>query len=232
MRSDWLAGEINGDATKRLNEVLYDCDPSQAAQAVAEKLNAGVGPQSIWDAIYLTAGEMLMRQPGIISLHAVTMTNALGYAYRRVSSPRLRLKIMLQNASFLALFLDRMQREHVAPTKVREIDALAVGEDTTAEIAAILDNVGQNNPQAARQALGLLNREPAAASTLFHAARRLIFLKGTNSHDYKYSSAVFEDYYAISPAWRNYFAASTLYKLRGMQDQDTQLLPRIRSALA
>lgn len=231
-RSDWLDGRLDVESTKSLNHLLYDCDHQQAAEAVSEALNAGVSAQSVYDALYLSAGEMLMRQPGIIALHAVTMTNALGYAFRRVSDPGVRLKILLQNASFLSLFLDRMQQADVADKKVGQIEASESTAAASAEVDAILENIGRNNDQAAGQVLGLLNRDPSAASQLFDAARRTVFLKGTNSHDYKYSSAILEDFYHVSPPWRNYLAATSVYKLRGSQDQDTGLLPRIRAALA
>ena len=60
--------------------------------------------------------------------------------------------------------------------------------------------IGTNNNEAARHTLGLLDRDPSQATALIGAARRMVFLKGTNSHDYKFSSAVLEDYYNISPA--------------------------------
>ena len=43
-------------------------------------LNRGTSPQAVWDALFLGAGELLLRQPGIVALHAVTSTNALHYA--------------------------------------------------------------------------------------------------------------------------------------------------------
>ncbi len=190
-----------------------------------------VSPQSIYDGIYLSAGELLMRQPGIVSLHAVTTTNALGYAFRRASDPDLRLKILLQNASFVALFLRRMKAGKVADKRIGEIDSSSVG-DGTAEIDDILVQIGTNNNEAARHTLGLLDRDPSQATALIGAARRMVFLKGTNSHDYKFSSAVLEDYYNISPAWRNRYLATAVYNLRGSSSRDTELLPRIRDALA
>ena len=81
IKAEWQDGVVDAEATKRLNDILHDCDHQQAAQGVVDQLNAGASPQSVFDSLYVTAGEMLMRQPGIISLHGVTMTNALGYAY-------------------------------------------------------------------------------------------------------------------------------------------------------
>ena len=83
---------------------------------------------------------------------------------------------------------------------------------------------------AAGKVLSYLNHEHDPAQ-LINAARRLIFLKGTNSHDYKFSSAVLEDYYHVSPAWRDRFLATSVYNLRGSEDADNSLVQRVRDAL-
>jgi hypothetical protein len=49
---------------------------------------------------------------------------------------------------------------------------------------------------------------------LMSAARRLIFLKGDNARDYKFSAAVLEDYFNVSPAWRAQFLATSVFNLR------------------
>ena len=64
-----------------------------------------------------------------------------------------------------------------------------------------------------------------------NAARRLIFLKGTNSHDYKFSAAVLEDYFKVSQPWRNQFLATSAFYLRGSGDTDNALVERTRAAL-
>ena len=46
-------------------------------------------------------------------------------------------------------------------------------------------------------------------------ARRLVFLKGNDAHDYKFSSAVLEDYEHVSPRWRNRYLATSLFYLPG-----------------
>jgi hypothetical protein len=63
-------------------------------------------------------------------------------------------------------------------------------------------------------------------------ARLLIFLKGSNAHDYKFSSAVLEDYQNISPAWRGRYLASSVFNLRGSGGADNKLVQRTRAALA
>ena len=83
---------------------------------------------------------------------------------------------------------------------------------------------------AARKALAYLQagHEP---EPLIHAARRLVFLKGDDAHDYKFSSAVLEDYYNVSPAWRERYLAASLLLLPGSADRENSLVKRTRAAL-
>ena len=64
------------------------------------------------------------------------------------------------------------------------------------------------------------------------AARRLIFLKGNNAHDYKFSSAVLEDYERLSPPWRNRLLAASAFYFRGSGERDNELVQRTRTALS
>ena len=67
--------------------------------------------------------------------------------------------------------------------------------------------------------------------TLIGAARQLVFVKGTNSHDYKFSSAVLEDYYHVSPPWRDRYLAACSFNLCGTGAPDHDLVKRTRAAL-
>jgi hypothetical protein len=64
------------------------------------------------------------------------------------------------------------------------------------------------------------------------AARRLIFTKGRDSHDYKFSSAALEDYFHLAPAWRPHYAAASMFNLKGTRHPDNGLIRRTRAALA
>jgi hypothetical protein len=83
---------------------------------------------------------------------------------------------------------------------------------------------------AARKMSAYLKENPQPEK-LINAARRLIFLKGTNAHDYKFSSAVLEDYYKVSPAWRDRYLAASVFNLRGSGGPDNELVNRTRAAL-
>ena len=58
------------------------------------------------------------------------------------------------------------------------------------------------------------------------AARRLIFAKGNDSHDYKFSSAVLEDVHSLPAVLRPKFMAASMYNLKGSDDRDNDLIRR------
>ncbi len=62
------------------------------------------------------------------------------------------------------------------------------------------------------------------------AARVLVFLKGTDTHDYKFSSAVLEDYQAISPEWATRTGVEPVQP-EVCGDADNRLVQRARAAL-
>jgi len=196
-----------------------------------ELLNKGISPQSVWDGLFVGAGELLARQPGIVALHAVTTSNALRYAFDTTASDDTRRMVLLQNAAFLPLFRGAMRgRGRVGDVRLDQLEAAEGAAADREAVEAIFRNVGGNSMEAARGVLGYLNQK-GDPKTLIDAARVLVFLKGNNSHDYKFSSAVLEDYYHVSPAWRNRYLASGAFKLRGSGGGDNRLVARTRAAL-
>ncbi len=231
MRKDWLYGKADPLATTKLIESFHNTTSEDAASLVAEMLQSGVGPQSIWDALFVSAGELLMRQPGIVALHAVTTTNALAYTFRRVASPDLRLQLLLQNASYLGMFCQRVQSGKHRPDKVGDFNAIALPEDNVAALTQVVQSIAKDNDQSARSLVGLLERDPNMARPFIDRARQLVFFKGTDSHDYKFSSAIMEDCFQLSPALRPRYLAMSVFKLNGPSQPDTPLMPRLRASL-
>jgi hypothetical protein len=65
------------------------------------------------------------------------------------------------------------------------------------------------------------------------AARRLIFRKGKDSHDYKYGAAAWEECVLTSdPKWRGPMAAAAMFNLPGAKTPDSPLMIRAREAVA
>jgi hypothetical protein len=93
--------------------------------------------------------------------------------------------------------------------------------------------VSRDRMQAARKTLTVLAADrDSAARQLMAAGRLLVFNKGRDSHDYKFSSAALEDYYHVTPAWRDRYLATSMFNLRGAGEGDTDLIRRARAALS
>ncbi len=229
IRPEWQDGKVDSAATVELLATLREASDEDTCKHVVDLLNRGIATQSIYDALFTGAGELLMRQPGIVGLHAVTSTNAMHYLFQTAKEDQTRLLVLLQNAAFLPLFRGEMQRRGEVG-KVR-IDQLEAPRNASAgDVAEIFRDIGADRMKASGTLLSYL-QNGGAPHDLINAARRLIFLKGTDSHDYKFSSAVLEDYFYVSPEWRNRFLASSVFQLKGSGAKDSSLVPRIRAAL-
>ena len=127
------------------------------------------------------------------------------------------------------MFRESMRgRGNVGSAKIDQLSAADPGAPEKA-IESIFDHISNDRMKAAEEVLGYLDAGNSA-SDIIDGARRLIFLKGHDSHDYKFSSAALEDYYHISPAWRNRYLAASVFNLKGTADRDNQLTERTRSA--
>lgn len=230
IRGDWLDGQANPQAAGETLAALRSADHAAACELVVELLNRGVAPQSIWDGLFSSAGELLARRPGIVSLHAVTTTNALRFAFEQCAVDETRRLLLLQNTAFLTFFRDRLSGE-LGDLRLDTLEPQTPSEKSPqAAVAEIFATVNENRQAAAAKALGYLSAggDPQA---LINAARVLVFLKGDDSHDYKFSSAVLEDYGQLAPQVRDRFLAASLFQLRGSGDRDNPLVGRIRAAL-
>ena len=147
----------------------------------------------------MNGNELLMRNPGILAIHAVTSANSLHFIYGASGDTTTRRLALLQAVGWQPLFRDRIK-----PKDAPAIDALEAvapessGDDAVGEIFA---EVNQSRARAAAKALGYLERG-GSADLVFDAARRMIFHKGRDSHDYKYAAAAWEEcQLAADPKW-------------------------------
>ncbi len=233
VRRDWQQGEPSTRSAQDLLGVLRTAAPGEACDWVVAELNKGVAPASLWDGLFLRAGELLMQQPGIVGVHCVTSTNALHYGYQATASDETRRFLLLQTAAFLPLFRDAMAGRGKVRTDLH-LDTLEKGAlkaEGPEAVEEILAEVSKDKLSAARKTLAWLLEQDGEAGALMTAARRLIFNKGTDAHDYKFSSAALEDFYHASPDWRNRYLAASMFFLRGSGDHDNDLIRRARAAL-
>ena len=173
-----------------------------------------------------------MRQPGIVGIHTLTSTNAMRHAYGACSNDETRKLLLLQNAAFLALFRAAMKsRGNIGPQKIEQLQPADLPSDRVAALDGIFDAIKDNKNQAAQQTLAYARANPEPHDFI-NRARTLIFMKGRDTHDYKFSSAVLEDYLNVSPDWRDRFLATSIFNLKGSRDADNPLIQRTRAALA
>jgi hypothetical protein len=226
IRADWRGGKPSADATREMLKAIRHGSAADTSRKTIELVNRGVAPQSIWDALFGGAGELLMREPGIRSLHAVTCTNALHFAWQQTGDDETRRFLLLQNAAFLPLFRGEAKEK----ARIDELEPLPLKGTGPAGIEEIFADISQDRMSAARKVLAYLEANPNPKE-LVDAARVLIFFKGRDSHDYKFSSAVLEDYEHVSPAWRGRYLAASVFNLRGSGGTDNELVKRTRAAL-
>ncbi len=230
VREDWLGGADDANATRELVEVLRTGSNEDSCDKVVGLLNAGASPQSVWDALHLGAGELLMRQTGIVALHAVTTANALRYAYQASADDHTRLLAMLQTAAFLPMFRGAMGgRGNVGDARIEELAGDEAGDAPAVD--DIFATLGEDRAAAARKTMAHL-QSAGDAKDFIDAARVLVFLKGNDAHDYKFSSAVLEDYYNVSPGLRDQYLAANVFNLCSSTDDDNRLVERTRNALS
>jgi hypothetical protein len=228
IRADWRQGRVAADASTRLLDAIRQGSSADASEQVVRLLNDRVAPSSIWDGLFLGATEMLMRQPGIVGLHCVTSMNALHFAYRTSSDDETRRMMMLQGAAFLPQFLAAMRgRGQLRDLRIDTYEPSA----EAARPDDVFAEIGRDKLRAAQKALAILQADANAGPGLIAHARRLIFCKGNDAHDYKFSSAALEDYFHVSPTYRNRVLAGNVFWLKGSGGADTEVCRRTREAL-
>src|SRR5207244_12804045 len=153
-RADWRGGQVDPHATHDLLATIYGGDADDLCNQIVDTINRGVSPQSVWDALLVGSGELLMRQPGIVGIHTLTSTNAMRYAYGACSNDETRKLLLLQNAAFLTLFRGAMKgRGNLGDQKVEQIEPAEIPPDSNAALESIFAAVSGNKQQAAQQTL-------------------------------------------------------------------------------
>jgi hypothetical protein len=136
--------------------------------------------------------------------------------------------MLLQNAAFLPRFRGNSKDKGI---HIDSMEPAKTEKPGPAAIEEIFADMSKDKLSAASKILSYL-KDGGDTRAFADAARRLIFLKGRDSHDYKFSSAVLEDYAAMSPPWRDRYLAASAFYLKGSGDKDNDLVKRIRAAVA
>jgi hypothetical protein len=235
VRDDWQAGKPDPGATRSLLEVMRQATPEAASAEAVKLLNQGVAASSLWDAVVLSGSETLMRNPGILAIHAVTSANALHYIYGASGDDFTRRLALLQAVGWQPLF-----RARIKPKEGPAIDDLSplkldISKNDEA-VGEIFETINKEDPEGRVKAAGktfAYLEQGGSSDLIFAAARRMIFHKGRDSHDYKFGAAAWEECeLASDPKWHAPLAAAMMFNLPGAKTEDSPLMIRAREAVA
>lgn len=194
--------------------VLRDGSADEAGAAAAAWLTRGVAERTLWSAVFAAAGELMLRDPGIIAVHANTTSDALFLAARQVGKARTRRLLLLQAASFQPLFRDLIGQTKEPPRldrlePVEPTSGVAAGSDLALE--DVFATLSASRAEAAGKALGYLGADGSELAFM-RRARHYTVERNQGAHDYKFTEAAFRNAEAMPAEWRRrYLAASVLY---------------------
>jgi hypothetical protein len=205
---------------------------TDTSRATAAALRQGVDPQTLWTAIILAAGELLLRRPGIIAIHANTTAEALHQGYRRSRDDQTRKLLMLQAAAFMPLFRDRLG----SGVRSFTIDGLepegsaGSAPESDRQLGEIFAAIGVDRDLAARKALAYFQatREQAAFQEL---SRHYTVDRNLGYHDYKLVEAMIENARHLKAPWQARYLAVSVYDLNGPGTPRNAVVVRARELL-
>jgi len=204
----WKQGRDDPGARTELHAALYRVSEQEAGTVVVELLRKGISPEAIWQVLFGTAAELLMRQPSIVLLHAQTTANALHYAYRVCGNEQTQQLMLLQCAAFIAMFRKLVETTHPDPN-LDALQPLPLDGTSVDAIGEIFSDLSAGHRlQGARKSLGYLLNGGDAEALIANARHHLVY-HADEAHDYKFSEAVFDNYSHLSDfAWRCRFLSA------------------------
>ena len=223
------AGDNGAGAISEILAVLREGSDEDASRAVDEATRRGVPDEQLWSGIFLAAGDLMLKQSGIISVHANTGVNALHYAYRHLGDPRTRRLMLLQAAAFLPLFRDLLGGER-RRLRIDTLEALDQDADPGSTLEDIFATVSLDRVDAARKTLGYL-AAGGAEPPFLRLARRYVVERNTGYHDYKFAEAAFANAAAMQSPWRERYLAASVPYLNGSADKANETVRRARLVL-
>ncbi len=248
--ADWTSEKSDRQATLELHEEIRSARTAAAADLVCEQLASGqVKAGSVWDAVHLSAAELLLRNKTRSRgwpVHAVTSSNALHFAFRTVLEHETRFLFLLQAVSRVSDQMTRLALEkgHLRNIRIRDLagdDIPAATQDAIEAILARLpakkdhwegDAMGRDQDEkACRMAFALVS-DPGNRGAFMRAACDLANRKSTwNAHDMKFPAAAFENTRIVGENWRPHILAATVHALHGPASADAPVFAQAREAL-
>lgn len=206
-------------------DVMRHATDLDASREAAHRLTAGIGTHAVWEALFITAGEMMLRTGSFVALHANTMINALHYLYLQAADNVTRNLLLLQSVALLARFRsDIGAARH--DVKLDELEAL-----DAADPEEIFTAMERDRLTAARLALGYLN-SGGDSEALLKRIRHYTVHRASDPHDYKYAEAVIENFHWLTTPLRNHYLSSAMLSLNGPHHRVNPVVENARARLS
>ena len=199
----WKHGRRDDAARSELVRTLREVSELDAGRAVIDLLKHGVSTDSIWEGLFATAAELVLRRPTVVPVHAQTSANAFHYVFRHARAETTQLLALLQSAAFMPAFRRRV-RNAQPDLRVDELEPLEVpGDGGPDALRDAFSELPHDRTAGARKALHYLHRG-GSADTFVAIARRQLARNGRQSHDYKFTEAALENHREMAPTeWRD-----------------------------
>ena len=224
--------ETAQDLIAPLLEIIREGKTEDACDTTLKHLISGkAGTGELWDAVHLAAGEVMMRRPDVLGVHAVTCTNALHYGFSQAADRETRLFLLLQGVGWMCQFVNFFSKEpEYGADKITEIRESEIAAGPDAAVEEIFSSLSSARDAAAQETFAYAKKFPDP--TVFQrTAEKLIIRKVEGAHDLKWTAAVFEDYNRVHPRWRPHMLATSVHFLRGHDAPDAKAYLRAKEAL-
>ncbi|MCY4430649.1 MAG: hypothetical protein OXC11_09690 [Rhodospirillales bacterium] len=205
----WKQGRRDDTARSDLVRTLREVSELDAGRAVIDLVKHGVSTDSIWEALFATAAELVLRRPTVVPVHAQTSANAFYYAFRHVRAETTKLLVLLQSAAFMPTF--RHQVHNTRPDlRIDELEPVPASGNGAEALREAFSELPHDRTSGARKALHFL-QHGGSADRLVASARRQLAHNGRQSHDYKFTEAALENFVEMAPTvWRNRILSTSM----------------------
>ena len=132
----------------------------------------------------------------------------------------------------IPLFRDAAaQRGQLQDAPIDQLEPILPAGSDDAVILGDLPELRRTATQGRARALGLSSIRPPGGTARRPNPATHRAEKGDSAHDFKFASAAIEGFRHVSDGWRGHFLAAGAMHFRGLDERDSAIVARTRSAL-
>ena len=209
----WKQGRRDDAARNEFIRTLRETSELDAGRAAIDLLQHGVSADSIWEALFAAAAELVLTQPTVVPVHAQTSANAFHYVFRHARTETTQLLALLQSAAFRPSAAGSATRAPIcASTNWTLSRPPAPARTRWARLSPNCRTIP--SPALARPCITCSRAAPRTGWLPVHAG--ISRTAAEQSHDYKFTEAALENHREMAPtAWRERILAASMAYFTG-----------------